>query len=148
MSSAVDPNSFPILPIGTSLAGDLQGTFGVVIVAVIISAFLTGILTIQTYTYYTLFPEDPLFRKFMVALILVLDFIQFGCITDFGCAYFCSSTVQNLIAKKMFRVVLGSQLGECRGISDHQTHIRSLCSIRKLDHIFCSMSFSSTNFHI
>lgn len=82
-----DPNAFPMLPPGASLAGNLQGTFGVVIVAIIISAFLTGILTLQTYTYYTLFPKDSLFRKSMVALIFILDFAQFCCITDFGWWY-------------------------------------------------------------
>ncbi|GJJ15708.1 hypothetical protein Clacol_009986 [Clathrus columnatus] len=86
-AAPIVPTTFPILPLGTSLAGNLQGTFGVVIVAVIISAFLTGILTLQTYTYYSLFPRDSTFRKSMVALIFALDFAQFICITDFGWWY-------------------------------------------------------------
>ncbi|GJJ13597.1 hypothetical protein Clacol_007853 [Clathrus columnatus] len=36
------PSSFPKLPLGTSLAGNLEATFGVVIIAIIISAFLDG----------------------------------------------------------------------------------------------------------
>ncbi|GJJ13592.1 hypothetical protein Clacol_007848 [Clathrus columnatus] len=83
LAANVEPSNIPELPPGTSLAGNLQGTFGLVVVAVIISAFLTGILTLQTYTYYSSFPKDSLFRKIMVALIYLLDFGQFYCITDY-----------------------------------------------------------------
>ncbi|GJJ13594.1 hypothetical protein Clacol_007850 [Clathrus columnatus] len=81
------PSSFPVLPPGTSLAGDIQGTFGVVIIAIIISAFLTGILTMQLFTYYSSFPRDSVVRKSLVALIYLLDFGQFICITDFAWWY-------------------------------------------------------------
>lgn len=59
-------SSFPQLPLGASLI-PMQATYGIVLVAVIISAFLTGILTLQLTAYYALFPNDSMIRKTLVS---------------------------------------------------------------------------------
>lgn len=45
----------------------MEATYGIVLVAVIFSAFLTGILTLQLTSYYALFPKDSMIRKSLVS---------------------------------------------------------------------------------
>lgn len=75
--SELDP-SFPVLPPGTSLIPGFTKTFGLVFIAIIVAAFLTGILTLQTYIYYGLFPNDPGYYK-IAASGLLNSFFQELC---------------------------------------------------------------------
>lgn len=49
---------------------DLGDTFGALEIGVMISMFLFGAVTVQTYNYYGLFPEDSKGLKSMVSLAL------------------------------------------------------------------------------
>lgn len=60
--------SIPDLPPGTSLIPGFPKSFGLVFIAIVLAAFLMGILALQTYSYYSLFPKDPLYCKVAVGL--------------------------------------------------------------------------------
>ncbi|KAJ3545579.1 hypothetical protein NM688_g5609 [Phlebia brevispora] len=77
-------SQIPILPLGTSLVpGGLELTFGIPFVSIIISAFLTGILTLQIFKYYNYYSRDPRALKIIVGAIYVFDLAQFASIVDF-----------------------------------------------------------------
>ncbi|KAJ3544485.1 hypothetical protein NM688_g5737 [Phlebia brevispora] len=101
------PASIPILPPGTSLVpGGLELTFGVPFVSIIISAFLTGILTLQTFKFFSTYSRDPLALKLAVAAIFVLDLAQFASIVDFTWWYLVRNW-GNLTAITIVRISYG-----------------------------------------
>lgn len=40
-------------------------------ISLVLSGYLLGIMTIQTYIYYTTFPDDPKFLKSVVSFIFI-----------------------------------------------------------------------------
>ncbi|KAF9004009.1 hypothetical protein BDQ17DRAFT_471152 [Cyathus striatus] len=98
---------YPDLPIGTPLYPSIGPTFGIIIIAVVISSFLTGILTLQLYNYYILFPKDATIRKWSVAAIYVLDIGQFACICDF-CWWYLVRNWGNMNALGVVRPSFGT----------------------------------------
>ncbi|TFK18658.1 hypothetical protein FA15DRAFT_602900 [Coprinopsis marcescibilis] len=52
---------------------DLAGTYGSLLLGALVSACLTGVVTVQTLLYYKLFPYDKLTSKVLVAVVSLLD---------------------------------------------------------------------------
>ncbi|KAF8148435.1 hypothetical protein B0H34DRAFT_737033 [Crassisporium funariophilum] len=52
---------------------DAHGTLGALSVGVLISCFLFGIVTVQTYIYYSRFPDDQPKWKYLVAFVWILE---------------------------------------------------------------------------
>lgn len=75
------------LPSGTALIPGFSKTFGLVFIAIIVAAFLTGILTLQSYLYYSLFPNDPLYYKIAIAGVFILNMAHFISSVDFAWWY-------------------------------------------------------------
>lgn len=70
---------YPVLPAGTSLvSGGLASTYGAVLISIILSGYLLGILTVQAYTYYSTFSEDPKLLKYLVSLLSTHGFLPSG----------------------------------------------------------------------
>lgn len=55
-------------PLVSTPVYNLQTTVGALAVGLFISCFLFGISTVQTYLYYTHFPDDRAYLKAMVRL--------------------------------------------------------------------------------
>ncbi|KAF8148434.1 hypothetical protein B0H34DRAFT_802967 [Crassisporium funariophilum] len=52
---------------------DVHGTLGALSIGVLISVFIFGIATVQTYIYYSRFPQDQLKWKILVAVVWILE---------------------------------------------------------------------------
>ncbi|KAF9471161.1 hypothetical protein BDN70DRAFT_784519, partial [Pholiota conissans] len=57
-----------------------QPTLGALFIGVLISCFLFGIVTLQTYLYYRKFPEDRARLKIMVAFVCVFELAHCICV--------------------------------------------------------------------
>ncbi|KAF8307677.1 hypothetical protein DL93DRAFT_2087775 [Clavulina sp. PMI_390] len=53
--------------------GIVDGLFGTILIAVVVSSILFGILTVQVRTYLTRFPNDPNWMKRFVVFLWVID---------------------------------------------------------------------------
>jgi len=58
--------------------GQLDKVLGPMVIGTILSVFFSGIMLVQCYNYFVRFPNDPSWMKFMVAYLLVLDFVHAG----------------------------------------------------------------------
>ncbi|KAF7328892.1 hypothetical protein MVEN_02518900 [Mycena venus] len=59
---------------------DANGTIGAYQIGVLISCVLLGVMTTQTYIYYSRFPEDPPILKVLVAFVWVCEVAHAICI--------------------------------------------------------------------
>lgn len=57
---------------------DLNQTFGAAFIGMVVAAILYGVTLLQTYNYYTLFPEDHIALRTMVAVLWALDTLSLG----------------------------------------------------------------------
>ncbi|TFK98709.1 hypothetical protein BDV98DRAFT_202807 [Pterulicium gracile] len=55
---------------------DRHGSLGSLLIGVLISALLLGVVTVQTYYYYTRFPDDHVATKALVAFIIACEYAQ------------------------------------------------------------------------
>ncbi|KAH8809530.1 hypothetical protein DL96DRAFT_568577 [Flagelloscypha sp. PMI_526] len=58
---------------------DLDGTIGAMEVGIIFNVFLTGAVTLQSYNYYTRFPQDPNYMRWLIFLTWLAELGQTIC---------------------------------------------------------------------
>jgi len=59
-------------------AGPIDNTFGAILIGVVVAAILYGITNLQTYWYYSQFPEDSQGTRTLVFVIWLLDTLHIG----------------------------------------------------------------------
>ncbi|CAE6457076.1 unnamed protein product, partial [Rhizoctonia solani] len=60
--------------------GELDAMFGATYIGVVLSTFLYGILTLQTYIYWFKYDHDGAFDRWFVLILWAMDTIQSICI--------------------------------------------------------------------
>ncbi|KAJ3508494.1 hypothetical protein NLJ89_g5723 [Agrocybe chaxingu] len=55
---------------------DLRPTYGAILIGLLFSIGLLGVTTSQVWQYYSGFPKDPLYLKFIVAYVWVLELLR------------------------------------------------------------------------
>lgn len=60
---------------------ELDSTLGILLIATVVCAILSGTLTVQTYTYFRRFPDDKYYTKLMVLMLWSVDLLHqiIGC---------------------------------------------------------------------
>jgi len=61
----------------------LDGLFGAPLIGLVISSFLSGFVTLQTFFYYRTYPKDKIYLKVLVGIIWLLDSGHLIAITHF-----------------------------------------------------------------
>ncbi|KAG9082180.1 hypothetical protein FRC06_005186 [Ceratobasidium sp. 370] len=63
------------------MSSDLDNTFGATYIGVVVATFLYGIMTLQTYTYWSRYVHDSTFDRLFVVALWLLDTLQTVCIS-------------------------------------------------------------------